>query len=406
MAPPAALESKVSGETMPRTLTTNKTENGALEAALALHRRGWCIIPIPTGSKKARIKWKRYQTSRPDEEQLRRWFTAKQWNLAVVLGDVSGGLTCRDFDDMAVYNRWAVTKPDLAATLPTVRTARGRHVYFVGHVEGVKHIEGGELRGGGGYCLLPPSLHPDGKNYAWTNGLNNGNLLELDAANAGFLIEGHVTECTESTEITEKIESTEAIGCVVSVEDAISLTLPRQYGTRNHTVFGLARALQSLPEFVDADPRTLREIVQEWHRRGQPYRRTEPFEETWIDFLVGWSKVKYPMGAEPMAQIITRAMQAEPPAAVRQLYPENAKLQTLAALCRELQKVADKDPFFLSARKAGELLEVKPMTAWRWLFLLEQEGIVKTVCKGGTAENPRKASRYRYIAEKTPAKQG
>jgi len=144
MAPLTALESKESGETMPRTLTTNKTESGALESALALHGRGWCLIPIPAGSKKARIKWGRYQKARPDEGQLRRWFTAKQWNLAVVLGDVSGGLTCRDFDDMAVYNRWAAAQPELAATLPTVRTARGRHVYFVGHVEGVKKIDGGD----------------------------------------------------------------------------------------------------------------------------------------------------------------------------------------------------------------------------------------------------------------------
>jgi len=55
----------------------------------------------------------------------------------------------------------------LARTSPTVETARGRHVYFRGDFDGVQHLAGGELRGARSYCLLPPSLHPDGVNYRW-----------------------------------------------------------------------------------------------------------------------------------------------------------------------------------------------------------------------------------------------
>ena len=33
----------------------------------------------------------------------------------------------------------------------------------------------------------------------------------------------------------------------------------------------------------------------------------------------------------------------------------------------------------------------------RWFFLLESDGVVKLVEKGGTAERPRKASRYKYL---------
>jgi len=79
-------------------------------------------------------------------------------------------------------------------------------------------------------------------------------------------------------------------------------------------------------------------------------------------------------------------------------YPNNSRLKILVSLCRELQKAAGDDAFFLSARTAGKLLNVTPMTASRWLFLLETDRIVKVIAKGGTSENPRKATRFRYVA--------
>jgi hypothetical protein len=90
-----------------------------LEQALEYYRRSWCIIPIGK-DKKAAVRWKQYQTNRPDEKQLQKWFSNGKKNIAVVLGEVSNGLTCRDFDTMAEYEQWAQAYPDLAGTLPTV----------------------------------------------------------------------------------------------------------------------------------------------------------------------------------------------------------------------------------------------------------------------------------------------
>ena len=50
----------------------------------------------------------------------------------------SGGTAVWDFDPEDAYHAWRSPKPDLSAMLPTVRAARGYHVYFRG-----------------------PSLHPD-----------------------------------------------------------------------------------------------------------------------------------------------------------------------------------------------------------------------------------------------------
>ena len=74
------------------------------------------------------------------------------------------------------------------------------------------------------------------------------------------------------------------------------------------------------------------------------------------------------------------------------------EMRDLVALCRELQAlmIGEDEPFWLSTRKAGELLGADHTTAWRWLFILEQDGWIKTIEKGGTDKNPRKATRFRY----------
>jgi len=210
-----------------------------LEWALEYHRLSWCVIPIKPGTKKPALRsWKQYQTQRPDKNQLRKWFANNDRNIAVVLGEVSSDLVCRDFDAMAEYERWAAKYPDLAKMLPRVKTSKGMHVYFEAPIKGTKHISNGELRGSGGYCLLPPSVHPDSLIYQWVNPLLNGNLLAIDPELAGF-----IPDVTENTEQSEQTEQSEAIGSDGVIENIILETLPKEFGNRNRKIFEFARAL-------------------------------------------------------------------------------------------------------------------------------------------------------------------
>jgi hypothetical protein len=109
--------------------------NPLLQDALEYHHRGWCILPIRAGTKRPACKnWKQFQTKQTTESQLKSWFkNGSRYGLSVVLGEVSDGLVCRDFDDMTAYQQWATNHPELARTLPTVETGRpGMHVYCLG----------------------------------------------------------------------------------------------------------------------------------------------------------------------------------------------------------------------------------------------------------------------------------
>jgi len=392
-----------------------------LHEASEYHERGWSVIPIKAGTKKPACQsWKRYQSERSGKRSIRRWFGDHHDRaIAVILGDVSGGLICRDFDDLASYECWAAVHPELAATLPTVETGRpGRHVYCLCDIEQIRAVQGtdilhlgdGELRGGG-YCLLPPSCHPDGRDYRWLVPLNDS-LPRLDLVDCGFLfstacnrehiengdnrVNGGLQRKTEAMVVAgmEKVDSADLES---AVERAISESLPSGPGKRHRQVFDFARALKGIPALADADARSLKPYVQRWHTRALPFISTKAFEESLIDFLKAWPNVKYPTGAEPMAQIIAKAVKSEIPAiAIENGYKLDA-LCLLISICRELQRATGDGPFFLSCRTAGKYIGTDHTTASRYLFLLEHDGILQVVTKGD--QRSRRATRFRYLPD-------
>ncbi len=378
------------------------TRKSLLHAATDYAGRGWSIVPMTFdgGKKPCPVSWRRYQQQAPSEATLRRWFrNGKYPALAVVLGVVSGNLACRDFDDPKAYEQWAEKFPELAKTLPTVRTGRGYHVYFTDHVAKVVHYTDGELRGEKCICCLPPSRHPAGQGYDWIVSLPDGELPAIDPAESGLigeLVQQKGTEVDRSRhKQTEAIRSKLSAGSEgegEGIEQAIQSTLPTSPGMRNRQVFQLARALKGIPSLADQAPQSLIHIVQRWYTRALPYIKTKEFDETLIDFFYAWPRVHTPMRTNLMEDAM-RLARSKP---IPNLPYDSQPVRDLAALCRELQGIVGDGPFFLSTRTAGRLLGVHHTTAWRGLFLLETDGWIKTIEKGGTDKNPRKATRYSY----------
>ena len=146
-----------------------------LAAALAYQARGWSVVPLRPGEKRPLIRREGFQHQPASESQVRRWF--EHWpdaNLGVVTGAVSG-LIVLDIDpehgggdSLAAFERQHGPTPP---TLEAITGGGGRHLYF-SHPGGVVHnrvnlAAGLDLRGDGGYVVVPPSRHPSGKHYAW-----------------------------------------------------------------------------------------------------------------------------------------------------------------------------------------------------------------------------------------------
>ena len=270
-----------------------------VEWALRYASLGWSIIPTK-GKKPAIASWKRFQTERPTEADLRDMFGRSDVDgLAVILGDVSTGLACRDFDALQSYECWAKQNPILASVLPTVETKRGRHVYFRGPC-GFQQFADGEYRGDSGhYCLVPQSRHPSGHIYRWLVGLPDGPLPLIEPMKVGLL--SCNTENTDDIENTDDTENTENSDTQttqthpeLSVLHAIESTLPTGTGQRSRKLFELARWLKAIPETATVDVSELRAVVNEWHRRALPTIRTKAFTDSWADFVHGWERVKQP----------------------------------------------------------------------------------------------------------------
>ncbi len=373
-----------------------------LPHALAYSADGISVIPIGNEKKPAIRGWKEYQARRADERQIRQWFATGKGiqGIGIVCGSVSGNLAVRDYDESSAYDGWRASHPELAAALPTVRTSRGYHVYFrLAQVEKTQTFDDGELRGEGAYVLAPPSRHPSGCVYQWLNPLGGEIPVVMDLNQLGLLQNPNKNSELKQSLLSSSVHSVLSVPSVLSVtcsdndliENAIIQTQPTAPGQRHRQVFKLARALKGITATANQPPGILKPIVKRWHERALPFINTKGFDETWSDFVNAWPNVKYALGDSPMDSLIERLQMLPPPPEAGQYDTTGVRL--LVALCVELQRQAGKGPFFLDARTAGRLLEVEPMTAWRWLQMLKTDDLLAEVVKG----RPRHATRWRWI---------
>jgi len=334
---------------------------------------------------------------------LREWFSDGRYEgLGVILGPVSGGLACRDFDATDAYDAWAKQHPDLASKLPTVRTGRGYHVYFRAKVTKTTDLGGGELRGAGSMCVLPPSPHPDGGTYRWIIPLPEGELAEIDPVPAGLAREGLLQKQAEGNgSEPRRLSDGEGEGggreraaslanAAPEIQRAIAATLPDRPGIRNRQVFQLVRALKAIPALADLPARELRPVVKTWHAEARRVCRTVDFDETWADFVQAWDKVRVPLSADFMQQILDKA-KLDP---VAEADYESSDVRLLLSLCRALQGAMGERPFFLAARTGAKLLGVLPMTICRWLKMFVADGWLEVIEKG--SERTHRATRFRF----------
>lgn len=368
-----------------------------LSAALRYHSLGWSIIPIVAGTKKPALRsWKPFQTNRADEQQIRDWFDKREdLGLAVVLGAVSGGLTCRDFDIESAYRRWMAQNPELAKTLPTVKSGRGYHVYFISDLDRTLKLGDGELRGHGAIVVLPPSKHPSGAQYRWiippTSSIPRLEFRHFQGQ------EPTERQSHEMASVSPSLCDSVSPGLCLSVgsgdwDAVVNRCLPAKDRERNDKVFELAQWLKADPKLKDAGSAALEPIVRTWHQRALPFIGTKPFSETMADFEHAWDNVKFPKGVDVVQHVWQKVKSGTWPTEAER-YDSDA-MRWLLALCLELQRTNGPGrQFFLSCRSAAKTLGRDHTDVAKWLKKFVRDGLLKSFPQEGYRE----AHRYRYL---------
>ena len=174
-----------------------RVEGSMLEAALYYANVGWPVFPVWGSTEeggcacrkgldcprpaKHPITDRGFKDATTDRETIRRWWTRwPQANIGMPTGRRSGLLVIdvdsgkEGFENLAAlihcYGEWPETL--------TVRTGgEGMHFLFryppdteIRNDEGRKLGSGIDVRGEGGYVLLPPSVHATRRAYEWVEG--------------------------------------------------------------------------------------------------------------------------------------------------------------------------------------------------------------------------------------------
>ncbi|GHF65312.1 bifunctional DNA primase/polymerase [Deinococcus metalli] len=184
---------------------TPESTNTLQEAALAALQRGWSVLPVQVSGEWAKkpayvlvdtghseVKdgktvpaWKGLQTTRPTPTDVTTWFARPNGKgLALVTGSISGVVVI-DFDGPA----GEALREQLGLPVHVRTGSGGSHVYFehpgwpVTTLNGKakedlgKQWPGLDIRGDGGYAVIPPSRNASGP-YTWLG--RPGEMLPLD----------------------------------------------------------------------------------------------------------------------------------------------------------------------------------------------------------------------------------
>lgn len=155
----------------------NEHQKAMLRAAVNYYELGFSLIPIGREKAEVLVKWKQYQTTRATLEEVAAWI--QRWpeiNLGVVTGAISG-LVVVDIENGGSTKGY---EPTVIA-----KSGRGgRHLYYrhPGNKiikNGVRVAELTDIRGDGGYVVLPPSILSGGRSYEWIISPDDGGFAAM-----------------------------------------------------------------------------------------------------------------------------------------------------------------------------------------------------------------------------------
>ena len=149
------------------------TMNSVLEQASEYIDQGWSILPVKPSEKRPYMtNWLQYQHVKATKEMAENWFTSLTGaGVGMVTGRISGVVVL----DIESYCKIPIE--ELLRRYPTQMVSRtgsgGYHLFYL-YPNDVPKIanrvgifEGADIRADGGFIVLPPTRHPNGRQYEW-----------------------------------------------------------------------------------------------------------------------------------------------------------------------------------------------------------------------------------------------
>lgn len=169
-------------------------------AALDYAAQGLPVFPCNPANKRP-LTPNGFRDASRDPATITRWWSQSPSAMIGIPTGEASGFWALDVDDPEAFEAAA---PTLPATRK-VKTGKGYHLHFANDPEvrnAQRHatrgwpfpeLPGAEVRGEGGYVIVPPSVHPSGKAYTWANNemlvSAPANLLEIVTRKRGNLAE-------------------------------------------------------------------------------------------------------------------------------------------------------------------------------------------------------------------------
>ena len=234
--------------------------------------KGFSIIPLGNNigfwknkenePKKPSIQsWDQYKTTPATREEIQQWIDDKLFtNIGVICGHVSNDIVIIDIDDETIPELIGLKFDKIIESGAwVVQTGRGYQIYMRHHGNpgGIKKplkykIE---FRANNGYCVAPPSIHPNGKTYKFLEINDFHELPDLEKKDVKSIFEEFKKQIAEKWGIKEKkhgysgtINQQKNNGNPKCVEIALNNIV--KHPMRYNTIYGIASSfsLQHVPK--------------------------------------------------------------------------------------------------------------------------------------------------------------
>lgn len=143
------------------------------EQAMEYVDSGWSVLPVkPEEKRPFMTNWLQYTKTRASREMVSSWFASLTGaGVGAVTGRISGIIV------LDVEHDCPIPIEDILRKYPTGMVSKsgggGRHLFYnyprgVGRISNrVRIFDGADLRADGGFIVLPPTRHPNGRQYEW-----------------------------------------------------------------------------------------------------------------------------------------------------------------------------------------------------------------------------------------------